>query len=102
MYSDIDILVPKALLLRAESALMLHGWTGHEHDAYDQRYYRQWMHELPPMQHIRRQSVIDVHHAILPETARVRPDPARLIAAAVDVPGLPGRADAGPGRHGAA
>lgn len=90
LYSDIDILVPKSLLLRAESALMLHGWTGHEHDSYDQRYYRQWMHELPPMQHIRRQSVIDVHHAILPETARVRPDPAHLIAAAVDVPGLPG------------
>jgi hypothetical protein len=42
------------------------------------------------MQHTRRQSVIDVHHAILPETARVRPDPVKLCAAAVDVPALPG------------
>jgi hypothetical protein len=90
MFTDIDILVPKARIGEVEAALMLHGWTGNEHDAYDQRYYRDWMHEIPPMQHIRRQSVIDVHHAILPETARVRPDPEKLRAAAVDVPALPG------------
>jgi hypothetical protein len=29
---------------------MLAGWAATHHDAYDQRYYRQWMHELPPMQ----------------------------------------------------
>src|SRR5690606_30867577 len=65
-----------------EAALMLHGWTSTHHDAYDQRYYRTWMHELPPMQHIHRMTVIDVHHAILPETATCRPDPAKLMAAA--------------------
>jgi hypothetical protein len=90
LFTDIDILVPKARIGEVEAALMLHGWTGSEHDAYDQRYYREWMHEIPPMQHIRRQSVIDVHHAILPETARVRPDPVKLRAAAVDVPASPG------------
>jgi hypothetical protein len=57
----------------------------HHHDAYDQRYYREWMHELPPMQHLRRGNVIDVHHAILPETAAARPDPAKLRAAAVPI-----------------
>jgi hypothetical protein len=46
------------------------------------------MHELPPMEHVRRGNVIDVHHAILPETAAQRPDPARLRAAAVPVAGL--------------
>lgn len=90
LFSDIDIMVPKAQLADVEAALMLHGWIGNVQDAYDQRYYRQWMHELPPLQHMRRHSVIDVHHAILPETARVRPDPVLLRAAAVDVPGMPG------------
>jgi len=90
LFSDIDIMVPKARLADVEAALMLHGWVSSNHDAYDQRYYRQWMHEIPPLQHMRRHSVIDVHHAILPETARVRPDPALLRGAAVEVPGLPG------------
>lgn len=90
LFSDIDILVPKAGIAEVEARLMLHGWITNKQDAYDQRYYREWMHEIPPMQHTRRHSVIDVHHAILPETARVRPDPARLRAAAIDVPGKPG------------
>jgi hypothetical protein len=90
LFSDIDIMVPKARLPDVESALLKHGWVSEAQDAYDQRYYRQWMHELPPMQHVRRQTAIDVHHAILPETARVRPDPERLRAAAVDVPDMPG------------
>lgn len=90
LFNDIDIMVPKAQLPEVEAALMLHGWIGNTQDAYDQRYYRQWMHEIPPLQHMRRHSVIDVHHAILPETARVRPDPVLLRSAAVAVPELPG------------
>jgi hypothetical protein len=83
LFSDIDILVPKERLDEVEAALMMHGWASLNLDAYDQRYYRQWMHELPPMEHVKRQSQIDVHHAILPETARAWPDPAALRAAAV-------------------
>ncbi|MBZ2206119.1 nucleotidyltransferase domain-containing protein [Massilia soli] len=90
MFSDIDILVPKPMLDEVEAALMMHGWVGTHTDAYDQRYYREWMHELPPMQNIKRDTLIDVHHAILPETARARPDPARLRAAAVAIDGEPG------------
>ena len=90
LFGDIDILVPKADLDRVESALMLHGWIGTKLDAYDQRYYRDWMHELPPMQHVRRGSSIDVHHAILPETAPVRPDPDKLRAGARAIPGSGG------------
>jgi hypothetical protein len=93
MFSDIDILVPKERLPEVEAALMLHGWFSAHHDAYDQRYYREWMHEIPPMEHVKRGNVIDVHHAILPETAAARPDPAKLRAAAVPVP----VADAGDG-----
>ncbi|MBB6134269.1 hypothetical protein HD842_002411 [Massilia aurea] len=90
LFSDIDILVPKDSLDQVERALMLHGWASAHHDAYDERYYRTWMHELPPMVHLRRGNAIDVHHAILPETAPVRPDPALLRAAARAIPGEQG------------
>jgi hypothetical protein len=90
LFSDIDILVPKPRLGEVEAALMMHGWAATHHDEYDQRYYRDWMHELPPMQHVKRQSLIDVHHAILPETSAARPDPAKLRACARPVDGRPG------------
>jgi len=89
-FSDVDLLVAKAHLGAAEAALMLGGWISAHHDAYDQRYYRDWMHELPPMQHLTRQTVLDLHHTILPETARLHPDPQKLIAAAVSLPGHAG------------
>lgn len=87
LFSDIDIMVPKGSLNEVEAALMLHGWAATHHDAYDQRYYRTWMHELPPMRHIKRSTVIDVHHAILPETAYFRPAPEKLRAAAQTLDG---------------
>lgn len=86
--SDIDVLVPREALAQVESSLMLNGWAGSHHSAYDQRYYREWMHELPPMQHIRRGTVLDVHHAILPLTARRRPDSALLLAQTRPVAGF--------------
>lgn len=78
IFSDVDILVKKRELTKAESALMIHGWQGAKADAYDQKYYRQWMHEIPPMVHVTRGTTIDVHHSIVPETARVKVDAARL------------------------
>jgi hypothetical protein len=87
IFSDVDILVPRERIGEVEAALMLHGWASTLDDPYDQRYYREWMHELPPMEHVQRGNTIDVHHAILPETARVRPDPALLRAAAQPIPG---------------
>jgi len=87
LFSDIDIMVPKDSLNAVEAALMLHGWAATHHDAYDQRYYRTWMHELPPMRHVKRSTVIDVHHAILPETASIHPDPEKLRVAACSLDG---------------
>ncbi|MBA4175921.1 MAG: hypothetical protein C0505_05085 [Leptothrix sp. (in: Bacteria)] len=89
MFGDIDVLVPRQALGEVESALMLDGWVSAKADDYDQRYYRQWMHEIPPMTHIHRGTVIDVHHTILPLTARNAPDPAQIVARARPVPGLP-------------
>jgi hypothetical protein len=87
LYGDVDILVPEAALGPVEAALMQGGWVGTELDPYDQRYYRSWMHELPPMQHLLRRTVIDVHHAILPRTARLQPSSAKLRAASVAIDG---------------
>lgn len=82
MVSDIDILVPQDKLLAVESALMMKGWVSAAKNAYDQHYYRTWMHELPPMKHLRRGTVIDVHHAILPSTSRLHPSSTKLLLAA--------------------
>ena len=60
---------------------MLDGWATTHHSAYDQRYYRQWMHELPPLEHIHRHTVLDVHHALVPRTARRGRLPSSLQAA---------------------
>ena len=83
LFSDIDIMVPKARIGEVEAALMLDGWAGSHHTPYDQRYYRQWMHEIPPMQHIQRGTTLDVHHAILPETARLKPSSDLILTSAI-------------------
>jgi hypothetical protein len=90
LFSDVDILVPFEKINQAEAALMLAGWHAQTEDVYDERYYRQWMHEIPPMIHLKRGSVVDMHHAILPRTARYHPDPEKLRAAALPIAGQPG------------
>jgi hypothetical protein len=81
---DLDIMVPRAALEAVENALLEAGWE-HVKDAegYDDSYYRRWMHELPPLIHRTRDRMIDVHHTILPLTARPRPDAEAMIAASV-------------------
>jgi hypothetical protein len=82
IFGDVDIMVPKDALGCAEQTLRVHGWVTAHLDPYDERYYRQWAHELPPLRHITRHTVLDVHHTILPPTARMRPDPEKLFEAA--------------------
>lgn len=89
-FSDIDVLVPEDRLGDVESRLMRDGWMCLLEDAYDQRYYRTWMHEIPPLTHMKRGTSLDVHHAITPRTARVRADSEAMRAAAVTLPELPG------------
>jgi Uncharacterised nucleotidyltransferase len=81
--ADVDLLVPRSDLARVEQLLREHGWDFGELDPYDERYYRDWMHELPPMMHRERKSIVDVHHAILPGTSRLRPASERLLERAV-------------------
>jgi len=80
---DLDILVPHASLDAVERALLAAGWEWVKPDPYDDAYYRRWMHELPPLIHRDRDRMIDVHHTILPLTARITPDAEALLADAV-------------------
>lgn len=75
---DLDILVPREDLDAVEAALLAAGWEWVKPDPYDDAYYRCWMHELPPLIHRDRDRMIDVHHTILPLTARITPDVSAL------------------------
>ncbi len=92
---DLDILVPHGALAHVEAALIAGGWEWVKPDPYDDQYYRRWMHELPPLIHRDRDRMIDVHHTILPLTARITPDPGAIIADSMMlenglcVPGVP-------------
>jgi hypothetical protein len=79
VFSDIDLLVPRSALQPTEDALAASGWLSREPDPYNQRYYREWMHEVPPLEHVQRGSVIDLHHTISPPTSRFRVDGAVLL-----------------------
>lgn len=80
---DLDIMVARDDLAQVEALLMEKGgWEWVKEDAYDDAYYRDHMHELPPMIHRTRDRMIDVHHTIVPLTARPRPDAAGMLAGA--------------------
>lgn len=79
-FNDIDLLVPKERINDAELSLLMHGWAGIQHDGYDDRYYRTWMHEIPPLRHLVRHSIIDVHHNIVPDTGRIHLAADKLLA----------------------
>lgn len=79
VFSDIDLLVARPALDSTELALSAAGWVSQERDPYNQRYYRQWMHEVPPLEHVLRRSVIDLHHTIAPPTSRFKVDGALLL-----------------------
>jgi hypothetical protein len=85
LFSDIDIMVRRECLTETEQSLFSHGWISEERDDYNERYYREWMHEIPPMKHVQRNTVIDVHHTITPPTSFFKVDSAKLFERIVPV-----------------
>lgn len=85
LVGDLDILVPRDRLAEVETAILAAGWEWLKSDAYDDHYYRRWMHELPPMIHRDRDAMIDVHHTILPLTARPKPDSTAMIVDSIGI-----------------
>lgn len=90
MFSAIDILVPEGRLPEVEAALLAGGWGTAHHTASDQRYYRQWRHELPPMRHVQRQAEVIIHHAIWRRPRRSISISESLLRRARVLPNLPG------------
>lgn len=70
LFSDIDFMVPRDRIEEVERILVEADWAPAVKDAYDQRYYRRWTHQIPPLKHFQRNTVLDVHHTIVPPTAR--------------------------------
>jgi hypothetical protein len=89
MPSDVDLMVPRHAVADAQARLAAHGWAEVELDDHDQRYYREWSHELPPLRHAHHELELDLHHNILPPVARTRVDAALLLARVQPVPGTP-------------
>lgn len=71
LFSDIDIFVNRESLPSVERFLHWNGWRSSEIDAYDEKYYREWMHEIPALTHQKRGSTIDVHHNLSPKTSKI-------------------------------
>jgi|GEM_PF-46629 len=85
--SDVDILVARPDLPAVEAAVRVHGWRPVKSDPYDEHYYREYMHELPPLVHEERGTVLDIHHTIVPPTSRLKIAGADLLAAAEPIGG---------------
>lgn len=80
LFADIDVMVPIEHIQTVENSLFGAGWISGERDVYNQRYYRKWMHEIPPLHHVLRNTTIDLHHTITPPTSRFHVDGAKLLA----------------------
>lgn len=87
IFSDLDVLVARNMLPEAESALLLGGWAFSDISEYDQRYYREWSHEIPPMTHRGRGTTVDLHHALVMSAGRIDVDSKRMLDSAVPIPG---------------
>lgn len=81
-FADVDLLVAREAVADLERRLRGAGWVGVELTDYDERFYRVWGHEIPPLSHPERGVEVDVHHQLLRTASRHKPDPAALRAAA--------------------
>lgn len=70
IFTDIDILVPEDRIDIAEQRLLASGWRQEPKSSWDLRFYRRWMHQIPPMVHATRESEVDLHFAIVPRRGR--------------------------------
>lgn len=82
IFSDIDLLVASSQIATVEAELMLGGWVAGEIEPYDERYYREWSHEIPPLIHLKRGTTIDLHHSLVMPTCRISIDSAAMLAKA--------------------
>ncbi len=85
LMNDIDILVNEHSLPKVENALRKQGWLSSHLNDYDQKFYRQWSQEIPPMRHLTRQTALDLHFNILPKTLKESPNPTLLMSETIRI-----------------
>lgn len=78
LFADVDIFVDKSDLSATEEMLRWNGWIAEKLDEHDEKYYRDWMHEIPPMVNSKTNMTIDVHHNLIPLVSRIKLDSAKL------------------------
>lgn len=86
IFADVDLMTNENELEDLEDKLNTRGWVSSELTPYDQNYYRKWTHELPPLMHEEREVEIDLHHNIMPRTARLNPSSAKLMERSRQLP----------------
>ena len=79
IFADVDLLASEDQLPEIENLLNRRGWRTRQLSPHDDDYYRLWSHELPPIVHVERDVEIDIHHSIVPRTARLKPPSAKLL-----------------------
>lgn len=80
---DLDVLIAKNRIDWAEDIFIKAGWRHQIINDYDQKFYREYSHELPPLVHPDRYISIDVHHNILPTTSKLCPDINKMLENAI-------------------
>ena len=72
--SDIDLLVKEDVLAVSEATLLNNFWYHKSITDYDDKYYREYAHEIPPLYHLTRGPVLDLHHNLfLPVSGKAPP-----------------------------
>ncbi|MEQ8230203.1 MAG: nucleotidyltransferase family protein [Gammaproteobacteria bacterium] len=66
VYSDVDVLVRKPCIDEIERDLLAHDWSEVDDPDNQEQFFRRWLHEIRPLKHRRRATVLDLHHNILP------------------------------------
>lgn len=87
MLTDVDLMVPLERIAEVEEVLRAQGWESAPLQDYDEHYYRDWAHEIPPLRHAEREMEVDIHHNILMRTARLKPAARLLLQGTVPVEG---------------
>jgi len=82
---DFDLLVPRRQLDLVWERLLAAGWECRDYTEDDRRYFREWLHEFPPLRHKYWGGIIDLHHNILPFTDPVRFQAEPLILASIPI-----------------
>ena len=66
LMTDIDICVNANDIEKAEKLLVSVGFKAKNLDEHDEKYYREWSHEIPPLINEIEGVALDVHHTFIP------------------------------------